>query len=148
MNARDQIIALEQAIKKLPGAIMGTGENSLGNGDVDHYFANGVYGRVITIPAGMVVTGKIHRFEALNILLRGVCAVSNPETGVEYIRGPHVWVSPPTSKRAVYTLEETVWMTCHPCEKGATEEDVESLEHELTADNYDQLTHEQQELIQ
>lgn len=147
-DLRARVMNLEDAIRQLPGAIIGT-NNGKGNGDVEHYFANGVYCRSITIPAGMVLTGKIHRYECVNILAQGKVAVTNPEQEhPDILEAPHIWVSPPGSKRALYVMEDVVWITAHPAKKGASEDDLEDLEKELTANSYEQLTYEQQEMIE
>ena len=41
-----------------------------------HYFAHGLYAREITIKAGTLLTGKVHRTEHLNIVSKGRIAVS------------------------------------------------------------------------
>jgi len=38
---------------------------------VKHYFSKGVYARELHIPAGVILTGEIHKFENLNILSQG-----------------------------------------------------------------------------
>ena len=38
---------------------------------VTHRFSRGVYARELFIPAGTVLTGRIHKYSQINILLRG-----------------------------------------------------------------------------
>lgn len=77
-----------------------------------HYFADGMYGRELMIPAGNVVIGKIHRHEHLVQLLSGEATVYT-DKGMERIVGPKTWVSPPGVKRALMTHTDCVFFTVH-----------------------------------
>lgn len=84
--------------------------------DITHYLAPGVYAREMTLPAGAVITGKIHRHAHINVISKGSCTVASPE-GVREIVAPCVFVSSPGTKRAIFAHEETRWMTIHPTEE-------------------------------
>jgi hypothetical protein len=77
-----------------------------------HWFAEGMYGRELPIQADAFVVGKIHRHEHITILLCGSATI-NTDRGMERITGPHVWISPPGAKRALYTHTDCVFFTCH-----------------------------------
>ena len=38
---------------------------------VQHHFAPGAYGREMTLPAGLVVVGKIHKHAHINVISKG-----------------------------------------------------------------------------
>src|SRR5262245_16445882 len=95
---------------------------------VRHYFSPGVYAREITIPAGTILTGKIHKYAQLNILSKGEISVLT-EDGVKRIRAPFTVVSPPGTKRVAFTHEECVWTTIH----GTDETDLEKIEERFIA---------------
>ena len=99
-----------------------------------HYFAKGLYAREITIPAGTILTGKIHKTEHLNIISKGKISVVT-EFGSQVIEAPATIVSEPGTKRAGYALEDTVWTTIHATE----EKDLVRLEQELIADSFKEL---------
>lgn len=80
---------------------------------VTHHFADGIYGREMFIPAGTMLTGKIHRFSTLNILLQGDITVTTPE-GVRRIQAPAVFVSQPGCKKVGYAHTDTIWINVHP----------------------------------
>jgi len=104
---------------------------------VRHYFGPGIYAREITIPAGVVLTGKIHKYAHINIISKGEISVLT-ENGVKRIRAPFTMVSPPGTKRAGFAHEETVWTTIH----GTDETDLEKLEaHFIAKDCADYLEH-------
>lgn len=95
---------------------------------VKHHFAHHSYAREITIPAGTLATGKIHKYSQINIIAKGDVSVTT-ENGVLRIKAPYVLVSPPGTKRAVFAHKETVWITVH----GTDETDVEKIEQKFIA---------------
>lgn len=101
---------------------------------VKHYFAPGIYAREMTIPAGVVLTGAVHKTEHLCIISKGRISVSTDE-GVREFAAPCTFVSKAGAKRAGYAHEETVWTTIH-----ATDEtDLDKLCEELTDMTADKL---------
>lgn len=97
---------------------------------VEHQFSFGVYARTLYIPKGIILTGQIHKFENLNILLKGKLQVSIGE-GMEIVKAPFSVVSPPNTKRIALALEDSVWMTIH----GTHERDLDIIEHTFIAHN-------------
>lgn len=77
---------------------------------VEHYFSRGVYGRYMDIPKGVTITGRIHKYSQINVLIRGEVSVLT-EDGVVQKKAPFIVVSPPGTKRAVYAHEDSTWMT-------------------------------------
>jgi hypothetical protein len=97
---------------------------------VKHHFSPGVYARELFIPAGTLLTGKIHRFEHLNIMSQGDMSVLT-EDGVKRVQAPFTIVSPAGTKRIAFAHSDTVWTTIH-----ATDEtDIERIENLLVADS-------------
>ena len=102
---------------------------------VKHTFVNGAYAREITMPAGLLIVGKIHRHEHLNFISRGDVSVVTEEGGVERLKGPCTIVSPPGCKRVVFCHEETVWTTFHVTD-AKNEADAEK---EIIVDLYSEI---------
>jgi hypothetical protein len=92
-----------------------------------HHFAKGVYAREILIPAGTLLTGKIHKTEHLNIVSKGEIAVWTETEGVRRVKAPFTFVAQPGTRRLGYALEDTVWTTIH----GTDETDLVKLEDTL-----------------
>lgn len=80
---------------------------------VTHHYAHGVYGREMFIPAGTVLTGKIHRFSTLNFLMQGEITVTTPE-GVKRICAPAIFTSQPNCKKVGFAHTDVVWVNVHP----------------------------------
>lgn len=92
-----------------------------------HYFADGVYGRALLIPAGTCLTGKMHRQRHLNFLMQGTIRVWTEEDGTKELEAPQIIVSEPGTKRVGYALTDTIWVTVHATDKT----DLEEIEAEV-----------------
>ena len=132
LEARTKIMRLEAAIKAIPGHM----ENDCF--PLKHIFAPGVYAREIMLPAGSILTGKIHREEHLNFISRGRVQVFTEHGGLEELVGPMTMISKPWTKRTVYAIEETVWTTIH--HNPTNETDLVKLEEIIIAPTYGALT--------
>jgi hypothetical protein len=93
-----------------------------------HYFAVGLYAREITIPAGTLLTGKVHKAEHFNIISQGRIVVWT-EDGMREIAAPSLIISRPGTKRVGLALETTVWTTIHANPDNVR--DPEALEQSL-----------------
>lgn len=78
-----------------------------------HYFAPGVYLREIFMQSGLVVIGKIHKTEHLNIIERGICSIFYEDGSSELLQAPITFVSKPGVQKVLYIHEDTVWKTVH-----------------------------------
>jgi len=95
---------------------------------VIHHFSKGVYARELHIPAGVILTGLIHKFENLNILSKGRIEVLT-EKGMETVEAPFTVVSPAGTKRIARALTDCVWTTVH----GTDEVDLNIIEKTFIA---------------
>ncbi len=94
---------------------------------VRNYFVPGMYAREMTIPAGAVLTGAVHKTEHLSTVSAGRILVLTDD-GPVVITAPYTFVSKPGAKRAGLALETTVWTTYH----ATTTTDLDALVSELT----------------
>lgn len=125
--SRSQILAAEDKIRSLPDQV------AISDIPLEHLFAAGVYGRKIIIPAGIVMTGKIHKHECINVILKGKVEVATHDSATIY-EGPISFISSRGSKRVLHTLEETHWMTFH----GTTETDIEKIDEEFVCETFEE----------
>lgn len=88
----------------------------------DHYFADGMYARVVARPAGAIIVGKVHKKEHFYIVAKGCVQI-----GRDIYKAGTVLVSQPGTKRAVVALEDSICMTIHRSKK----RNLDSLEKEL-----------------
>lgn len=121
---REQVERLEREIQQLPQAEC----------PVRHYFAPGMYAREMTIPAGVVLTGAVHRHEHLCTISKGRISVSTDE-GMKELAAPCTFVSTAGTKRVGYAIEETVWTTYH----ATTETDLDRIVQEISESTSSEL---------
>ena len=99
-----------------------------------HYFAKGMYARELFMPAGSVITGKIHKQEHLVIISSGTVSIST-ENGTQLIQGPATFVAPGGSKRAFFAHTDTLFTVIHSTQAKT----VEAAEAELVTNNYEEV---------
>lgn len=97
---------------------------------VKHHFSKDVYARELHIPKGVTLTGKIHKFENLNILIKGKIKVLIGNT-IQIVEAPFIVVSPPGTKRIAHALEDCIWLTIH----GTSEKNVDEIEKQFVVDS-------------
>lgn len=94
---------------------------------VEHLFVNGMYARKIMIPAGTVLTGRVHKFGYVDIMLSGEISVATPD-GVRTLSGFNILEGKAGRKRAGYAHTDVHWVTVHRTE----ETDPDGIEDKLT----------------
>lgn len=99
---RQKILNLENIVRTMPQLELQT----------DHYFADGMYCRVVARPKGALIVGKIHKREHLYIVAKGKVQV-----GETVYEAGSIVVSQPGTKRAVYALEDSICLTVHRTKK-------------------------------
>lgn len=129
VKARADIMALESTMKEMEGYEAGNGPCK-----IRHYFAPGVYAREMWMPAGCLITGKIHMTEHLNMLSQGKVSVSNKGDSIT-MTAPYTFVSPIGTKRAIYAHEDSTWTTIHATDLT----DPEEIEEEIIAETFQKL---------
>lgn len=86
-----------------------------------HYFAEGMYGRELFVPADAIVVGKMHRHEHLIMLMQGDTTIWTDQ-GMQRITAPMVWVSSAGTKRVFRTHSDCVFLTVHLNPSNTTDE--------------------------
>lgn len=139
--ARDKVFRLEASLKTMPQV----------DCPVRNFFSKGLYAREITLPAGTVITGAIHKDQHITIISKGRVHVMRPEGAVEF-EAPAIFISEPGTKNAVHAIEETVWTTFHPNPDDIQDMEV-LVERYTTSKNSDllgnrQLEHQQMKKVE
>ena len=136
MRERALQLGRREAILRLQDAIISEGRDvGPTSCPVKHHFAPGSYGREMTLPAGMVVVGKIHKHAHINVISKGRVQVFTEQAGVLELAAPCTFVSSPGTKRVVHVLEETVWTTVHVTDKT----DLAEIERGVIATDFEEV---------
>ena len=107
---------------------------------IEHYQIDGVYVRSMFIPAGTILTGKIHNFESIAILAKGRIRITNGTDSYVISEG-HIMVDQPGVKRLGYAETDVIFITVH---KTANTE-IDDIEKELVSATFEE--YEQQLLL-
>lgn len=98
-----------------------------------HRFTPSMYIREIFMPAGSLITSKLHRTEHPFTISKGAVSVLTIEGG--YIKdellleAPYTGITKPGTRRVLYIHEDTVWTTYHYNESNET--DVSKIEERI-----------------
>jgi hypothetical protein len=92
--------------------------------ETKHYFHGGMYCREVFRHAGVLVVGAVHKQEHFYFIVSGTVAITTDD-GVKEFTGPHLFLSKPGTKRAVYAVTDALCMTFHAT-KAATVEEAET----------------------
>jgi hypothetical protein len=101
---------------------------------VTHVFTEGLYTREIFMPAGSLVTSKIHKTEHPYVLSKGKLLVCIDKGEWVEMVAPYTGVTKPGTRRVAYIIEDTIWTTFHANPDDLTDlDEIENLiieEHE------------------
>jgi hypothetical protein len=98
-----------------------------------HFFAPGVYVRQCFNPKGVLIVGKIQKYQHICMLTMGEVSVLT-ENGTIRCKSPFTWVARAGSKRVVFAHEDSVFVTIHHNPNDETDQD--KLEEMLIATDY------------
>lgn len=143
LQRREWIIGLEETLTELSEFPQGDRPDC----PLVHSFAGGMYVREIFIPAGMMLTGKIHKHEHPNFLMQGAVSIITEDGGISLMEGPQSLVSPAGCKRALFTHTPTWWITVHLNPNGHTEFNDE-FEDEIIAKDFAELETSQRKAVE
>jgi len=127
---RDKIVTLEKAILDIPGTVYGDQPDC----PLKHSFGDGLYVREIYNPANHLIVTKIHKKAHPFFLLKGKMSILTDE-GVKIIEAPFYGITPPNTKRVIYTHSEITFVTVH----ATNETDIEKIEEEIISKDFDEL---------
>lgn len=84
---------------------------------VKHTFTPNLYSREIFMPAGVVLTSKVHKTEHPFIVLSGRVLVRMPDGNTEAFETGHHGITKPGTRRVLFIEEDCRWITFHTLSK-------------------------------
>lgn len=129
LGTMPEILRIEQEILKMPQVEL----------PIEHYQIDGVYARSMFIPAGTILTGKIHNFESIAILAKGRIRITNGTESYIISEG-HIMVDKPGVKRLGYAETDVVFITVHK----ETTKELKDIEKTLASNTFEEY---QQQLL-
>jgi hypothetical protein len=85
---------------------------------LEHTFTPGIYTRKIFMPAGTYVVSLKHKTTHPFFILKGKVAVLKEAEDGRFIQealyiGGDMGITKPNTKRFLYNIDDTIWVTCH-----------------------------------
>ena len=127
-NIQDNLLNIEAAISKIPGARFG---DSM---PLKHTFVDGAYVREIFMPKGMLLTSKIHKITHPYFIMKGDVSVLTEEGSVR-LRAPYSGITKAGTKRVLYIHEDTTWITVHVTKH----RDLKKIEKQIIAKSFGEI---------
>jgi len=106
-----------------------------------HRFTDGMYIREIFMPAGSLITSKVHKTEHPYIVSYGKVAVSIDGDDWDEITAPYTGITKPGTRRVLYIIEDCIWTTFHRVD------DMKSEYNDLNDDEKENIVKEIEEKI-
>lgn len=137
LNFREGIRYQIAVIEKLLERSVATGETEANHTTYPQrdIFAPGLYARELTVPAGNLLIGKLHKYSVLNFLLRGKVSVLTEEGGWEILTAPCTLIAPAGVKRLGFVHEDMIWTVLHPTDLT----DPREIEDAVIAKSYGEI---------
>lgn len=99
-----------------------------------HSFGDGIYVREIFNPKGALIITKIHKKDHPFFLLKGRMLIAT-EKGIQELEAPFQGMTMAGTKRAIYALEDVVFITVHATEKT----NLDEIEDEIISESFDEF---------
>ena len=119
LNFRQSLSKIEDVMHRHPSAI--TGDDFEAKNPTKSTFVGGCYVREIFMPAGQIITTKIHKKDHPFFVLSGKIIVISEE-GKKEIKGPYSGITVAGTKRLINVIEDCVFITVHATDKLTIEE--------------------------
>jgi hypothetical protein len=94
-----------------------------------HHFAPGIYAREMRVPAGRIVTSKVHKFENFSILSKGRMVLYHDDGRLSEIEAGFHVIAPAGARRVAWVKEASVWTSIHATD----ERDLDKIEAHFVA---------------
>ena len=102
MPVNDRIRKLEKYLATLDQVVIG----------LEHEFIDGLYKRTMTVPAGTVLTGAVHKVKHMDVMTEGSMLVVT-EDGTRQIDAPFTMTTQEGIKKCGIALTDVTWCTFH-----------------------------------
>ena len=120
--------AIRAQIRNVKNALIARGINEAE--PAEHTLIDGVYTRILHIPKGQVLIGKVHLKECVNVVAKGDISILT-EHGAGRVKAGHVAVSGPGIQKIGYAHEDTIFINVFRTD----ETDISKIEAEICTED-------------
>jgi len=133
INSREKILQLQNLLANNADEVNIVTHQDSKLFPLKHTFADGIYVRQMSMGAGTLVIGAIHKHLHVWFLLTGNITVSTEDTTEDYVAPCYV-VSTPGTKRVIYANEDSIFVNIH--KNPSNTQNIEQLEKDIVAQNF------------
>ncbi len=123
---RAEVFNIETELLKLPQA----------DHVLEHFFADGLYGRLAGIPAGVLFTTPIHKMDSVLNLMAGRLVIIS-EDGIKAFTSPDFVVTTAGIKRLILAVDDVLANTVHANPDNCR--DIATLESRIYAESFNEI---------
>lgn len=131
LNSRQGLMEYQSFVEQMPNAL---GENPF---PLFHTFTDGLYSREVHMPKNHLLVSQIHNYESQVHILEGKVLIADCN-GTRLFDAPAKFVSKSGDKRAIFTLEDTIWINYHPITV-KNEDEAEEMLYAKSYEDYDRF---------
>lgn len=132
----DQITSLQEVLMNTSDNRVFKGKDLANITPLKHSFSDGIYTREMFLPKDTFAIGKIHKLDHTWFLLKGSLLIATQD-GVEKVVAPFQGNSKAGVKRAVYVLEDSVFVNVFP--NNGNVKDIDELEKTFVVETQEQF---------
>lgn len=133
LSPKDKISFLGKVMGSVKEAAKANEKSEIGEGcEYEHTFTNGIYVRKMFIPKGLLIVTKVHKTQHPYFILQGDVSVYL-EGIVVRLQAPYSGITEPGTQRALFTHEDTIWITVHSNLDNC--KDVEKISKDVVLDS-------------
>lgn len=103
------------------------------------YYSGGMYCRQITIPAGALITGRVYKFDHVEIMLSGDITIISADGSETFYTGNNVIEAKAGKRQAGFAHSETTWLTINPVPEEILPENRLDYTSVLTYEEFNQF---------
>lgn len=132
----DQITSLQEVLMNTSDNRVFKGKDLANITPLKHSFSDGIYTREMFLPKDTFAIGKIHKIDHTWFLLKGSLLIATQD-GVEKVVAPFQGNSKAGVKRAVYVLEDSIFVNVFP--NSGNVKDIDELEKTFVVETQEQF---------
>lgn len=92
-----------------------------------HRFTDGLYSREMFLEKGCLITTKTHKVQHQFFLLSGSVLIFKVNGECEIASAPYIGITEVGTRRVIYSIDDCVWVTCHPNPENHITEEIEKI---------------------
>lgn len=103
------------------------------------YYSAGMYCREITIPEGALITGRIYKFDHLEVMISGDITIYSADGNVNHYSGHNIIEAKAGKRQAGLAHSDTIWMTVNQVPENIKLDEMLDFTTVMTREDFDKF---------